>query len=113
MPKPLPFLAYLTKKALFWIFVNQANIIPNNVKKTGPIKANDAKISLEQRLQLPNITTESSSDSKQSDQNDVKAKNKEKEEFDSNMMALNYLAFIILFLVVFSCDMCIWILIGS
>ncbi len=99
IPKTLVKVAVSTRKVLSWIFKKNQ---PTNTKKTGSIKA--AKKT--EQVQVVDVE-------KQGVEHESNEMLGDKEEFDSNVSALNSLAFSLLFLVIFSCNMGIWVSIGS
>ena len=71
--------------------VNQA--IEPNKKEDNPV---EAVIESKEKLEL----------------DEENKKKKEKEEFDSSVAVLNYLACFILFIIIFTCDLALWISMG-
>ena len=108
LPNVLISIAFFTKKALFWIFVEPTTV--SKVTQSEPQEGKDQVVKKETDSKC-NFCNKCS-DCEKLDGKEVKKK-KEKTEKESNVAALNYFAFIVLFLVIFSCDMAIWISIGA
>ena len=118
LPKALILIASFTKKCLFWIFVEHvtASIVePSNKEETSLNKEDIKKESpidlLTDKESKCNFCGRCFECEQKKDKEDKKKK--EKEEKDSNVLALNYFAFIVMFLIIFICNMAIWISIGS
>jgi hypothetical protein len=128
LPKCLILVAFYTKKCMFWKSVEKAKD-----SKVRPVKffKEVALRSLTSSLENQNKKSDSESDTKQKmaetnrfslgikfadleqpeNANETK-KEKESQEKDANVAALNFLAFTALFLLIIICDMIIWISIG-
>ena len=129
LPKCLILVAFYTKKCMFWKSVEKSNenakVVPLKMFKEVALKSlkavsenQDKKTEFDEsgstqreaerrrnfgRKSLDCVQIENESEAK---------KEKEKLDKDSNVAALNLLAFTALFLVIFICDMAIWISIG-
>jgi hypothetical protein len=104
LPKGLIMVAWFTKKCLFWMFAEK----PVDVKVT-PSKSQDEQTSLDkQQADTKCNFCNKCPDCANLDDKEEK-KRKETEEFNSNVVALNYLAFLSLFLIILIFNMVIWI----
>ncbi len=125
MPNLLSKVAFCTKKALFCVFEETDT---NNCPKIGPSNNNKEQVkdvSPESAIKKPDlpksIDTKPFGDPRKQPEHDCKSPEDEKhlkikrqkEEFDSNLTALNYLAFFNLFIFILTCNSCIWISIGN
>ena len=118
LPKTLIKIAFFTKKCLFWIFVEHSNVSKVNQSKNDQIspESETTKHEMAQDFNDKEINLRCNFCNKCSECEQLglneKKKKMQKEEKDSNVAALNYFAFLCLFLVIFFCDIAIWILIG-
>jgi hypothetical protein len=103
--------AYLTKIAVLLKAAKQMKI--NSVIDQKIAQLNTSKDETNDLKSTVDEVEKTKRDESKEIENEENKKKKEKEEFDSNLVALNYLAFVGLFLIIFSCDMAFWILIGS
>jgi hypothetical protein len=126
LPKLFQIIAKWTKKCLFWVFqpsesINKKvdpNILPQYQPKTDknqPETSNDSKLAhIDQNQPTATIKTKCNF-CKRCDEcmiqlDKEKQVKKEQAEFKSNLDALNYLAFIILFLFILCSNTSIWTL---
>ncbi len=126
MSKWLVVVASYTKRALFWIVAEKKEaewpvIKPNNLninKKVTQEETKSTKTDIsnpddKNKIELKSRKVEIQSTEEEKLAEKISKIRREREEFDSNVYALNYLAFFILLLFIFSCNMGIWISIGN
>ena len=101
LPGFLSKIAYVVKKALFWIFKNKSK--GYTLTDTNSIELNN-KLRESEKCNFCNRCK--NCEARLADEKNRKMAN---EEIRENVSALNYLAFFILFLTIFSCNTAIWI----
>jgi hypothetical protein len=112
MPTLLSQVALCTKKVLFCVFEDTKT---NNYPKIGPSKNNKEQVkdvspeSVINEPETSNIEKGSDTHYINSDLQEQLKRKKLKEDFDSDLRALNNLAFIVLFTIILTFNMSIWI----
>ncbi len=118
MSKPFKSIAFYTKKALFWIFVENesksAKVKPDINESKSATKAVTSNTNQTSFLAVPpkeslskcNCSCKCCCFEKLSRQKRIKKM--KNAQFDSNVSALNYFAFFVLLLVIFGCNTAIW-----
>ncbi len=101
LPKPLKIVAIFTKRVIWW------KKWENDAIKEENESSNPNQISTSNEIKQIQLNRKQEKKMKQKRKAE-KEKN-EKQEFDSNVSALNYLIFVLLFLVIFGCNLGIWI----
>ncbi len=109
MPSLFVKVAFFIKNLLFWVFPPTKM---SNAAKINPVIMN-GKPQKESEPPADATVIKMEILTKEIEDEEEMKRVKKKEEFDSNVAALNYFAFLTLFLIIFSCDLAFWILIGK
>jgi hypothetical protein len=104
-------MAFLIRKILFWIFVEEKKkIVPNLKEMAAESKSKESTLNINPRQKC---TFCNRCEDCQCEFDKEKKKKDEQKELDRNVSALNYLAFFCLFLFMFIANLYIWLKISS
>jgi hypothetical protein len=80
--------------------------------KSNRSKVAQAELAKVQQIDVQELVADNEAKERAAKEEEENKKKSEKAEFDSNMAFLNSLAFFMLFLIIFSCDLAFWLSIG-